>query len=112
MASGISRIRYANYFVNFQEIKYLNNMNKTFQETIHEDIITELRKLILFNSNHVWDDVVCQLEKATGFDEIKCEQIAMFAHTKGKAVVKSGGGNELEKINTILREINLVTSIE
>jgi len=70
------------------------------------------RKLILFNSNHLWDDVVNQLMKATGFDILHCEQIAIIAHTKGKAVVKSGDYDELARIDGILKEINLLTKIE
>ena len=70
------------------------------------------RKLILFNSNHLWDDVVNQLIKATGFDILHCEQIAIIAHTKGKAVVKSGDYDELARIDGILKEINLLTKIE
>ena len=70
------------------------------------------RKLVLFNSNHLWDDVVNQLMKATGFDILHCEQIAIIAHTKGKAVVKSGDYDELVRIDGILKEINLVTKIE
>ena len=72
----------------------------------------ELRKLILFNSSHVWDDVIEQLHKATGYDMLHCEQIAMIAHTTGKATVKSGDIHELGSINRILKEINLVTDIE
>ncbi|MEO6695881.1 MAG: ATP-dependent Clp protease adaptor ClpS [Ignavibacteria bacterium] len=85
---------------------------KSFKKPVSDDTVLELRKLILFNSTHIWDEVVFQLEKATGFDSLHCEQIAMIAHTKGKAVVKSGDPPELEKINNILKEINLVTSIE
>jgi ATP-dependent Clp protease adapter protein ClpS len=70
------------------------------------------RKLVLFNSNHLWDDVVNQLMKATGFDILHCEQIAIIAHTKGKAVVKSGDYDELARIDGVLKEINLVTKIE
>ncbi len=72
----------------------------------------ELRRLIIFNSNHYYDDVITQLQKATGYDIIQCEQIAIIAHTKGKAVVKSGEIDELNQINSILKEINLVTEIE
>ncbi|MDQ3193947.1 MAG: ATP-dependent Clp protease adaptor ClpS [Bacteroidota bacterium] len=73
---------------------------------------SELRKLILFNSHHTWDDVILQIQKAAGFDLVHCEQIATIAHTKGKAVVKSGDLVELDPINIVLREINLVTNIE
>lgn len=74
---------------------------KTIEKTDSENTVTELRKLILFNSTHIWDEVVYQLEKATGFNSVHCEQIAMIAHTKGKAVVKSGEDNELEKKLTL-----------
>ena len=74
--------------------------------------IPTLRKLILYNSNHIWEDVILQLQKATGFDLIQCEQIAIIAHTKGKAIVKSGEYDELSLINNILKEINLITEIQ
>lgn len=74
--------------------------------------IPTLRKLILYNSNHIWEDVILQLQKATGFDIIQCEQIAIIAHTKGKAIVKSGEYDELSMINKILKEINLITEIQ
>jgi len=43
---------------------------------------------------------------------VHCEQIAIIAHTKGKAVVKSGNYPELKKIDVILREIHLLTEIQ
>ncbi|MDD5361751.1 MAG: ATP-dependent Clp protease adaptor ClpS [Ignavibacteria bacterium] len=73
---------------------------------------TDKRKLILFNSEHFWDQVISQLQKATGFDIIQCEQIAIIAHTKGKAVVKSGEYAELSAINSVLQEIHLITEIK
>ncbi len=76
------------------------------------DSVAEMRKLILFNSTHTWDEVIEQLMKATGYDGIHCEQIAMIAHTKGKAVVKSGDYEELADINIVLKEISLITAIE
>ncbi len=42
--------------------------------------------------------MILQIQKATGFDLVHCEQIATIAHTKGKAVVKSGDMVELEPI--------------
>lgn len=79
---------------------------------IDDSEIPTLRKLILYNSSHIWEDVILQLQKATGFDIIQCEQIAIIAHTKGKAVVKSGEYEELSAIDSVLREINLVTEIQ
>jgi ATP-dependent Clp protease adapter protein ClpS len=97
----------------FEKIKFKQFMNvKISEKEIYERTVAELRKLILFNSTHTWDDVILQIQKATGYDIIHCEQIATIAHTKGKAVVKSGDIEELEEINNILREIDLVTTIE
>lgn len=82
------------------------------QKETSDKTFSGLRKLILYNSNHLWDDVINQLRKATGYDIHQCEQIAIFAHTKGKAVVKSGTADELGAINNVLREIDLITEIE
>ena len=112
MQRGINRMRYVNTSAAFQEINIGIMNEKVLERDIHKDFNSESRKLILFNSHHIWDDVVIQLQKATGFDIVQCEQIAIIAHTRGKAVVKSGEIDELELTNNILREINLVTSIE
>lgn len=85
---------------------------KELEKEIYSDGSDVLHRLILFNSNHIYDDVIHQLEKATGFDLLHCEQIAVIAHTKGKATVKSGEIDELNRINIVLKEINLVTEIE
>ncbi len=95
----------------FQKINFnMSTIEKVQSVTDIESPV--LRKLILFNSNHVWEQVILQLQKATGFDIIQCEQIAVIAHTKGKATVKSGMVSELSKINSVLKEINLVTEIQ
>jgi len=85
---------------------------KELEKEVTDNEVPVLRKLLLYNSMHFWDEVVIQLQKATGFDILHCEQIAMIAHTKGKAVVKSGNYEELKIIDTVLREINLITKIE
>lgn len=85
---------------------------KEKEEVITEDITTDIRRLILYNSNHLWEDVIVQLRKATNYDIIHCEQIAVIAHTKGQAVVKSGKFEELNPVNIVLKEINLITEIK
>lgn len=85
---------------------------KALEYEVTDTDVPVLCRLILYNSHHFWDDVILQVQKATGYDILHCEQIAIIAHTKGKAVVKSGEKTELEKINLVLKEINLVTQIE
>ncbi len=88
-------------------------MSTKEQELSVTDVGTPVqRKLLLFNSAHIWEEVILQLQKATGYDIIQCEQIAIIAHTKGKAVVKTGETDELFRINNILKEIKLITEIQ
>lgn len=70
-----------------------------------------IHRLILYNSNHLWEDVIIQLQKATKYDIVHCEQIAVIAHTTGKATVKTGTLKELICIDSVLREIHLITEI-
>ncbi len=85
---------------------------KTSEEYSLDEDVPVMRQLILYNSRHFWDDVVLQLQKATGYDLLQCEQIAIIAHTKGSAVVKTGDVDELAKIDNVLKEISLVTKIK
>ena len=85
---------------------------KTSEEYSLDEDVPVMRQLILYNSRHFWDDVVLQLQKATGYDLLHCEQIAVIAHTKGNAVVKTGDFEELSKIDNVLKEISLVTKIK
>lgn len=87
-------------------------MSTKEKEKYSSDIdVPVLRRLLLFNSNHLWDDVIIQIHKATGFEILQCEQIAMIAHTKGKAIVKSGEYKELIRVESVLKEIGLITKI-
>jgi len=84
---------------------------KEKQQITTEDITDVIRQLILYNSNHLWEDVINQIQKATKYDIVHCEQIATIAHTKGKATVKTGTFNELNLIDSVLKEIHLITEI-
>lgn len=87
----------------------MEEVKKQSDSGIEEDMP---KKLVLFNSHHVWEEVIIQVRKATGYEIVHCEQIAMIAHTKGKAIVKTGALEELQRIESVLKEINLVTKIE
>jgi hypothetical protein len=101
-----------NSYVSFQENNIINMCPLEKEQSVTDIESPVLRKLILYNSGHLWEQVILQLQKATGFDIIQCEQIAIIAHTKGKATVKSGQINDLAKINGVLKEINLITEIQ
>jgi ATP-dependent Clp protease adaptor protein ClpS len=70
-------------------------------------------RVILFNDDwHTFDEVIAQLIKALGCSTQKAESIAFEAHSKGRAVVYEGAMPECLRINSVLEEINLHTSIE
>ena len=87
-------------------------MNVKEKEKISIEDTTDVNhQLILYNSNHLWEDVIKQLQKATKYDIVHCEQIAVIAHIKGRATVKTGTIKELTEINNVLKEIHLITEI-
>lgn len=83
---------------------------------IDDDIGTRIGdpwKVILFNDDiHTFDEVIVQLQKATGCGVQRAEQIAFEAHTKGKAIAFSGEFNECFRVSGVLREIQLIVEIE
>jgi ATP-dependent Clp protease adaptor protein ClpS len=70
-------------------------------------------RVILYNDEvHTFDEVIIQLIKATGCTTAHAERKAWEVHTKGKANVFEGSFEECFKVQSILREIQLVTEIE
>ena len=70
-------------------------------------------KVILFNDeNHSFEDVIVQVDKATGFGRDKSEAITMEAHVKGRAIVIDGPMQICLHVSRVLEEIGLGTQIE
>lgn len=70
-------------------------------------------RVILYNDNvHTFDEVIMQLVKATGCSTAEAEQKAWEVHTRGKAMVYEGTFEECFRVQSVLREIELVTEIE
>jgi ATP-dependent Clp protease adapter protein ClpS len=68
--------------------------------------------VILFNDDiHSFDEVILQLQKATGCSADQATKIAMEAHFKGKAVAFKGSFAECNRVSGILREIGLLVEI-
>lgn len=64
--------------------------------------------VILYNCDcHTFDDVIRQMQKATGCSLEKGEAVAYEVHTRGRAAVFSGSQIECERVANILREIRL-----
>ena len=64
--------------------------------------------VILYNDDfHGMDEVVMQLQKATGYDIERCVRIMFEAHASSRAVAFSGSEDECERCAGILRQIRL-----
>jgi ATP-dependent Clp protease adapter protein ClpS len=69
-------------------------------------------KVILYNDDyHLFDEVVAQVQKATGYPYPRALEITYEAHTKGRAVVWAGSIEECLRVEGVLREIGLHTDI-
>lgn len=64
--------------------------------------------VILYNDDyHPIDDVILQLQKATGCSLEKAITITLTAHTQGRAVAYEGSCEDCERVVAVLREIRL-----
>ncbi|BCW99345.1 MAG: hypothetical protein KatS3mg024_2172 [Armatimonadota bacterium] len=70
-------------------------------------------RVILFNDDyHTMDEVVLQIQKATGYSLEKSEAIMWEAHTRGQAVVYCGDLEDCNRVASVLEEIGLRVAIE
>lgn len=64
--------------------------------------------VILYNDDyHSMDEVVFQLQKATGYALERCAQIMLEAHTRGRAIAYTGSQTACERCAGVLRQIRL-----
>ncbi len=70
-------------------------------------------KVILYNDDiHSFDEVILQVQKATGCSEQEATRISMEAHFNGEAVAYTGEFVDCNKVAGILREIGLLVEIQ
>jgi len=64
--------------------------------------------VILYNDDyHDFEEVVSQVQKATGYAIERCVAIMLEAHTRGRAIAYTGGFGECERAANVLRQIRL-----
>lgn len=78
-----------------------------------EERLDEPWSVILYNDDvHTFDEVITQLIKATGCSSAEAEKLAWTVHTEGKATVYEGPFEECFEVQSVLREIELITEIK
>ncbi len=64
--------------------------------------------VILYNDDyHSFDEVIAQVQIATGYDIDRCIEIMLIAHTTGRAIAYTGDESECERVAAVLRRIRL-----
>ena len=70
-------------------------------------------RVILYNDEwHGIDEVIFQVQKATGCDVYKAMAITVEAHEKGRAVCYRGDRARCHKAASVLREIRLQVEVD
>ncbi len=70
-------------------------------------------RVILYNDEiHTFDEVIEQLMKALNCTVDHAEQLTMKVHNDGKAKVFEGSFEECFEVNSVLKEIQLITEIK
>lgn len=69
--------------------------------------------VILYNDDHhSFDDVILQLQKATGCSVEEASWITHEAHYLGRAIAFSGPRDECDRVSAVLREIRLQVELD
>lgn len=75
--------------------------------------VTRPWQVILYNDDiHTIDEVILQVQKATGCSVTRATQITLEAHFKGKAVAFAGEFDACYRVAGVLREIGLIVEIK
>ncbi len=82
-------------------------------QTIETPTDEPTHRVILYNDEwHSVDEVVLQIQKATGYDIYKATAIMLEAHTKGRAVCFRGDRAKCHRVAGILRQIRLQVEVD
>ncbi len=82
------------------------------EEVLEEHIAAPWRVILYNDEIHTFDEVIAQLMKATGCGLAKAEEITWQVHSEGKAVAFEGEFEECLMVDSVLKEIQLVTEIK
>jgi ATP-dependent Clp protease adapter protein ClpS len=70
-------------------------------------------KVILYNDEiHTFDEVINQLIKALGCNMSHAKELTYKVHAEGKAKVYEGSFEDCFEVNSVLKEIQLITEIK
>ncbi len=84
----------------------------SLEEAVEEDVKSPWRLILFDDDIHTFEEVIEQLMKATGCSYSHAETLTWQVHNEGKALVHEGEFEECLRIDSVLKEIQLVTEIK
>ena len=90
-------------------------LEKTLEELLESPVDEDnpSYRVILYNDDwHSLEEVVFQVQKATGYDLDRVVPIVVEAHTTGRAVCYRGARDECQRVARVLREIRLQVEVD
>ena len=85
----------------------------TEKETKQETELGNPWQVVLFNDEvHGFDEVILQIQKATGYSLERATELTWRVHNNGKAVVYIGSKMDCEKVAGVLGQIKLLVRVE
>ena len=69
--------------------------------------------VVLYNDDyHTFDEVVLQIQKATGKSLVEANRITLEAHLRGKSIAHSGALEDCQRVAAVLRRIRLQVEVD
>jgi ATP-dependent Clp protease adapter protein ClpS len=85
----------------------------TENTTKPEEELSNPWQVVLFNDEvHSFDEVILQIQKATGYSLERATDLTLRVHNNGKAVVYIGSKTGCEKVSNVLKQIQLIVQVE
>ncbi len=84
----------------------------SLEEALEEEVMSPWRLILYDDDIHTFEEVIEQLMKATGCSYSHAETLTWKVHNDGKALVHEGEFEECLRIDSVLKEIQLVTEIK
>lgn len=82
------------------------------EEAVEEKVYTPWKVVLYDDDIHTFDEVITQIQKATGCSLSKAEELTWKVHNEGKAIVFEGEFEQCLMVDSVLKEIQLVTEIK
>lgn len=89
------------------EIEVLERVLPRWAESQEHDTSGPYIVILYNDDHHSMEEVILQVQEATGYDIERCIAITLEAHHLGRAIAYTGSEEECERVARILRRIRL-----